>query len=68
MVWYPELFPRDSKSPARKKDSNGKRSPLANAITVFIRLNAAVDKPPQKEAKLPINAAPNQKNAAFTRG
>ena len=32
------------------------------------RINAALDKTPQMEAKLPINAAPNQKNAAFIRG
>ena len=31
------------------------------------RINAAPDQMPQLEAKLPINAAPNQKNAAFTR-
>ena len=36
--------------------------------TVFIRLNASLDRTPQMEAKLPINAVPNQKNAAFTRG
>ena len=47
-----------------------------NCHTVFSRLNAALkqtlplifDQMPQLEAKLPINAAPNQKNAAFTRG
>ena len=37
-------------------------------------MNAALDQTPQMEAKLPLNAAlekntaPNQKNAAFTRG
>ena len=36
--------------------------------TVFIRLNATQDQTPQMEAKLPINAAPNQRNVAFTRG
>ena len=38
-------------------------------VTVFIRLNAALEQTPQMEAKLPIhaardlNAAPNQRNA-----
>ena len=36
--------------------------------TVFIRLNAALNQTPQMEAKLSINAPPNQKNVAFTRG
>ena len=37
-------------------------------ITVLIRLNAALEQTPQIDAKLPINGAPNQKNAPFTRG
>ena len=40
----------------------------ARCITVLIRLNAALEQTPQMEAKLPINDAPNQKNAAFIRG
>ena len=40
----------------------------AGCITVLIRLNAALEQTPQMEAKLPINDAPNQKNAAFIRG
>ena len=31
-------------------------------------INATQDQMPQMEAKLPINAAPNQRNVAFTRG
>ena len=37
------------------------------SIKYHPRINATQDQMPQMEAKLPINAAPNQKNVAFTR-
>ena len=42
------------------------RRALLNLVYDY-RLNTALDQTPPMEAKLPINAAPNQKNAAFTR-
>ena len=41
---------------------------VPGCIMVLIRLNAALEQTPQIDAKLPINGAPNQKNASFIRG